>query len=204
MNLLDILQRLGIEHRDIRLDNIIVRDQKPVLINFGWAISKDKAFFTPLNLNQVERPLDGVHSDIYSMGKILDSVNRHKYPKFDLVIGLMTDEDRVSRITNLDCLKQLFEAIIRDGDSRSSMETKRTNYKSSINYWRRVKGTESCRWTRARAAEQAQSIQKLSAGRGTGPLKPESRGPACGDNGQQGMEDCFGYSQRPRLARSAK
>ena len=62
------------------------------------------------------------------MGKIFDFVNRHKYPKFDLVIELMTEEDGFSRITNLDCLKQLFDAIGGDSDSRFSLETKNEQF----------------------------------------------------------------------------
>ena len=119
LNLLKILQGHGIEHRDIRPDNLIVRDKQPVLIDFGWAVSKDNTYFTPTCLNSAGgRPLDGLHSDVYSMGKIFDFINRHKYPKFDLVIELMTEEDRLVRITNLDCLKQLFAAISEENNAR--------------------------------------------------------------------------------------
>ena len=45
LNLLTVLRDKGITHRDIRPENIIVRQNKPVLIDFGWAVSGNNPIF---------------------------------------------------------------------------------------------------------------------------------------------------------------
>ena len=77
LNVLEKLREAGIKHRDIRPDNIIIRNQRPVLIDFGWATSEKDEFFTPPALNGLARPMDTMHCDVYSMGKMLSSVNQH-------------------------------------------------------------------------------------------------------------------------------
>ncbi|MEN6449354.1 MAG: hypothetical protein ABFC96_02590 [Thermoguttaceae bacterium] len=166
LNVLDKLREAGIEHRDIRPDNIIIRNGQPVLIDFGWAISETSAFMTPACLNSQTRPADGTHCDVYSMGRVLGFVNRHKYPKFDLVIELMTEEDRLARITDVDCLRQLFNAIAADGESRLFAKVEE-GQPSAIE--RLLMQSQRHRTLLAAAqtlaAEQSQTIQAVSAER---------------------------------------
>jgi serine/threonine protein kinase len=68
------LRAAAIRHRDIRLDNILVRDGHPVLIDFGWAETKDQPCFTPGNLGGLERIIPGPPCDIYSMGKVFQQI----------------------------------------------------------------------------------------------------------------------------------
>jgi 2-polyprenyl-3-methyl-5-hydroxy-6-metoxy-1,4-benzoquinol methylase len=111
LSLLGELKCKGVIHRDIRPDNIIIRDGKPVLIDFGWAVSDMLPYFTPPELGNRERPPDGSFCDVYSMGKVLEQVNQHRYPAFDLVIALMMETDQTLRITDLEILKILFASV---------------------------------------------------------------------------------------------
>ena len=108
LNLLSKLKKKRIMHRDIRPENIIIRDGKPVLIDFGWAISNTESYFTPEGLSDSARPGDGSLCDVYSMGKILEEVNQGRYGPFDAVIELMTEDEGSLRLTNLATLKTLF------------------------------------------------------------------------------------------------
>jgi len=111
LNLLLELEEHRILHRDIREDNILVLDNKPVLIDFGWAISEDLPYFTPEGLGLWGRPADGSFCNIYSMGKVFDQLNQHQFPEFDTIIELMTDLDILMRVTDLNTLKMLFNTV---------------------------------------------------------------------------------------------
>jgi serine/threonine protein kinase len=102
------LRRKGITHRDIRADNMLVRDRKPVLMDFGWAVSTSRPYLTPEGLGDSGRPPDGSFCDMYSMGKVFEQTNQHRYPAFDRVIELMTEQDTSLRVTNPDVLLALF------------------------------------------------------------------------------------------------
>jgi serine/threonine protein kinase len=104
------LRRKGISHRDITADNVLVRDGKPVLLDFGWAVSGRRPYFTPDGLGDSGRPSDGSFCDVYSMGKVFDQINQHRYPMFDRVIGLMIEEDASLRVTDPDVLMTLFSS----------------------------------------------------------------------------------------------
>ena len=103
----------GILHRNIRRDNVFMQGGKPVLRDFGWAISEHDAYFSPLGLGGYERSPDALFSDVYSMGKILEYVNRQHYRPFDWVISLMTMEDASLRITDLVVLRTLFDTALK-------------------------------------------------------------------------------------------
>ena len=109
LNILGELKQKGIIHRDIRLDNLLMRDGIPVLLDFGWAVSEKQPYHIPSGLGELGRPPDGSFCDVYSMGKVLEQVNQGRYPKFADVIQLMTEPDAYLRITDLTLLKLLFE-----------------------------------------------------------------------------------------------
>lgn len=113
LNILDSLSEHGLLHRNICRDNIMIENGKPILFDFGWAVSEDKPLFAPFGLGGSERPKDGSFSDVYSMGKILEYVSQKRYPAFDWVISLMTAQDSLMRITDLKTLKTLFNMARR-------------------------------------------------------------------------------------------
>ncbi len=108
MAILRLLNEHGITHRDIRADNIIMRNNQPVLIDFGWAISDKYNYLTPPGLGDDGRLPDGGFCDVYAMGKALQKINNNRYPQFDVVIDMMAEPDDSLRITNLDMLDLLF------------------------------------------------------------------------------------------------
>jgi serine/threonine protein kinase len=116
LNLLEELKRHGLTHRDIHASNILIRNEKPVLIDFGWAISATQTYFTPPELNLVGRPPDGNSCDVYAMGKVFEQINQHRYPAFERVIELMTDPDASLRITDIDTLRILFASASAAAD----------------------------------------------------------------------------------------
>jgi serine/threonine protein kinase len=107
------LKDKGISHRNIRRENILVQDGKPVLLDFGWAVSEQEPYFSPAGLGGYESDPGGRFSDIYSMGKILEYVNRQHHQAFDWVISLMTRKDGLLRITDLPVLKILFQSALK-------------------------------------------------------------------------------------------
>ena len=112
LNILVELEETGITHRNICRDTILVKDGKPVLLDLSWAISEGESYFSPSGLGGYERPPDGHFSDVYSMGKILEYVNRQHHRAFDWVISLMVERDRRMRITDLMVLKALFKTAM--------------------------------------------------------------------------------------------
>ena len=113
LNILLDLEKKGITHRNICRDNILVQDGKPVLLDFAWAISEQEPYFSPSGLGGYERPPDGSFSDVYSMGKVFQYVNRQHYRAFDWVISLMTMAEVRMRITDLIVLKTLFTTALK-------------------------------------------------------------------------------------------
>jgi glycosyltransferase involved in cell wall biosynthesis len=112
LNVLLGLKEKGITHRNICRDNILVQGNKPVLLDFGWAISEHEPYFSPPGLGGYEHAPDGSFSDVYSIGRILEYVNRQHYLAFDQVISLMTNKDAAMRITDLAVLKTLFHMAL--------------------------------------------------------------------------------------------
>lgn len=110
-----LLRQLGeqaITHRNISRETVLVQANRPLLLDFSWAVSEQEPYFSPIGLGGYERPPDGRFSDVYSMGKIFEYINRLHYPAFDRVISLMTAREAQMRITDLAVLEVLFETAL--------------------------------------------------------------------------------------------
>jgi len=110
LEILKALRRQGILHRDISGQNILVREGKPVLLDFDWAVSLAHPFFTPEGLGRTGQPPDGSYCDVYSMGKVFEQINHGRYPAFDPVIEMMAESNASLRTTDLDTVMVLFAA----------------------------------------------------------------------------------------------
>ena len=111
LNCLEQLEKVGITHRDIQANNILIRDGKPVLIDFGWAISKEHPYITPPGLSYQKTPPDGSFSNVYQMGILFENINNHKYLYFEYIISRMTDPGSSTRTEDIATLRRLFGLV---------------------------------------------------------------------------------------------
>lgn len=112
-DLLKILKELkfkNITHRDISPSNILIRNKLPVLIDFGWAESKDIVGIDAPGLGGVFKPKDGSFSDIYSMGKVITLIT-NGLVEYSEIVEIMTNENSLTRINDISKLIQLVENI---------------------------------------------------------------------------------------------
>jgi len=109
--ILELLHLKSIRHRDIRMDNLLFRNEKLVLIDFGWAESFDSKISTPPFLGGDEKAPDGNHCDVYSMGKVIENVNANIYEHVTQLAQLMANRDPVLRITNLNHLRTIWKTL---------------------------------------------------------------------------------------------
>jgi glycosyltransferase involved in cell wall biosynthesis/tRNA A-37 threonylcarbamoyl transferase component Bud32 len=112
LNMLLELKEKGVTHRNICRDNILVQGNKPILLDFGWAVSEQEPYFSPSGLGGYEHAPEDSFSDVFSIGRILEYVNRQHYRAFDQVISLMTNKDPTLRITEIDVLNTLFHTAL--------------------------------------------------------------------------------------------
>ena len=98
----------GITHRDIRSDNILVRDGRPVLIDFGWAVSPQHPYITPGGLGDAGRAPEGF-CDAYAMGVALTPAFAH-HPELLHVLAAMTRPSAAGRVTDPAALRELVDA----------------------------------------------------------------------------------------------
>jgi serine/threonine protein kinase len=108
LNLLAELKVRKIVHRDIRKENILIRDGKPVLIDFGWSVDEGETYITPQELGRDGRPPDGTFCDVYSMGKVFERSDESRNTAISLVTTLMTERDGALRITSPSTLRAIF------------------------------------------------------------------------------------------------
>lgn len=101
LDLLVDLADAAVEHRDIHRDNVLVREGRPVLIDFGWATAPGLPVFTPEGfaprLNS---------SDVHAMGVMLEGAGRRAGQAVPVVM-MMTNDDPEFRIDDPHLLRAL-------------------------------------------------------------------------------------------------
>lgn len=106
LDFLGKLQTSGIQHRDLHADNILIRHGLPVIIDFSWSTFPGNSSPMPHGLSET-LPDQTEPCDIFSAGKVLQKLNRGRFPKFNVVHELMTAEDPLLRITDTNFLRKL-------------------------------------------------------------------------------------------------
>jgi hypothetical protein len=107
LKILEMLAAQRITHRDIRPENIIVREQQPVLIDFGWAVSPEHPYYTPGPF-QNQPPT----CDLIGMAKVIEAVNRQRYPQVSAVVGAMLQVNPVTPAPPLKALREMFQQAL--------------------------------------------------------------------------------------------
>ena len=124
ISILEELKLKNIFHRDILPNNIIIRNHEPVLIDFGWSITKGEKFLTPDGIGAWARPSNGSFSDAYSMGVSLFGFGV-LFPEYYPVIKKLIDSVGFGAGINYKSLKKrLSSATDTDGQN---------NYPKKIN-----------------------------------------------------------------------
>lgn len=108
LSLLQALQEKGVMHRDIRLENLLVRDGRPVLIDFGWACAEDCPHITPEGLGAEGRPPESRYSDLYSMGVVFERL-AFFFPSWLHLARAMTRFDSEARETDFGRLHRMVD-----------------------------------------------------------------------------------------------
>ncbi|MGC3990528.1 MAG: hypothetical protein QM796_12780 [Chthoniobacteraceae bacterium] len=111
LGILTALKKAGITHRDIHVHNLLLREGRPVLIDFGWAISNELPCFTPRDLGDAGRPPDGSFCDVYAMGQVFAACVPVGSRLFEPLIKVMIDPNPRRRVTSLPVLKQRLKEI---------------------------------------------------------------------------------------------
>ena len=111
LNILMELKTVSVKHRDIIIENVIVRNSLPVLIDFGWAEENDDSYITPQGLGNEGRLPDGTYCDVYAIGKLFARLIPKDEKMFRPLIKMMTETDTTKRITNIDDLKSKLSSI---------------------------------------------------------------------------------------------
>jgi serine/threonine protein kinase/SAM-dependent methyltransferase len=134
LDLLVELRAAGIEHRDIRPENLLVRNDRPVLIDFGFAVADDAPFFIGHDLGGPWRPPDGSFCDVYTMGRVLEKLVSSNFRSVRDVLALMTQLDPALRVTDPSLLKRILlqvihPIIITKGSNLMSVNRRKTKSK---------------------------------------------------------------------------
>jgi SAM-dependent methyltransferase len=110
LEILEQLEQAGIEHRDITPRNLLVRDGRPVLIDFGWGRREDQPFVTPPTLGGRGRAPEGP-DDLFAMGTLFGELLPVGSKLFAPLIAAMTAPARKARVRDLRELRRLLAGL---------------------------------------------------------------------------------------------
>ncbi|HEY9680566.1 MAG TPA: hypothetical protein V6C86_03145 [Oculatellaceae cyanobacterium] len=130
-NILLTLQNAGIQHRDIQPNNFMLRNGKPVLIDFGWAVTDKMPMLLPAGLLTLAP--DGQACDAYAIGLMLCDFANEKFPELLSFFELMTEADPSVRITDANDLLLLFNLVTADpGDIPNNNNNNNNNNQTPL------------------------------------------------------------------------
>ncbi|MDP6504491.1 MAG: hypothetical protein QF886_12785 [Planctomycetota bacterium] len=107
VSILEILDAQGITHRDIHGRNILVRRGRPVLLDFGWAVSREMPQGMPSTKGWSNFPPDREFCDIYSMGVALNGLAK-AFPQLRPFVTAMTEAKKADR-SDLNSLRKMLQ-----------------------------------------------------------------------------------------------
>lgn len=119
LDLLRHLQLAGVVHRRIGVESILVREGRPVLIDFECARSRTKPDWEPLGPLDCDSAAEAADWDVHCLGRVLEDLSRGHYPIFDLAINMMTESEPSLRLSDLGTLKRWFAAATVCGKEAS-------------------------------------------------------------------------------------
>jgi serine/threonine protein kinase len=106
-DILDQLAAQKITHRDIRPENIIVRDLQPVLIDFGWAVSPEHPYHTPGPF--MHQPAT---CDLIGMPKVISAAAGQDHPQVQALTAAMSQTNPVLPPPSLPRLRRMFDELV--------------------------------------------------------------------------------------------
>jgi hypothetical protein len=157
VNILEELEAAQVVHRDISVSNMLIRDGRPVLMDFAWSVSKGSPYETPWTAFSGYADHDGINVDTFMMGRLLKSVNDGAIPEMAVLADLMSNELPSLRLSDLGCIRSILELWIEtplesvpggdqnggadktsvDGAGGHSVESLRTLYEMLVQSTRR-------------------------------------------------------------------
>lgn len=144
---MSMVHKAGILHRDLHLGNILLKNNRIILMDFG--LSKDTMiehslmststpknshyFMDPIGLSNFIK-LDKL-SDIYSVGKIIDYITRNSEinTKLSFVINKSTDRIREQRYADLEDLLSDLKSTLKDVSQEEKIEKIEKNIRQGKN-----------------------------------------------------------------------
>jgi uncharacterized coiled-coil protein SlyX len=160
LEILAELESAGIQHRDIQPNNLMVRQGKPVLLDFGWAMTERMPMLLPAGLLSLTP--DGQACDAYAMGRILSDLAQDKFPELLCVFELMTEPDPAARITDAKGLITLAELAVREqSEKHETGETEATDTAAGGNSKLLQKLVANLRISRARLKGEREEYRAL-------------------------------------------
>lgn len=122
LNILEELNAAQIVHRDIYMKNILVRDDRPVLLDFAWSVWRGSPYETPRSDEIQYGDHDGVNVDTFMMGHVLKRVNDGTFPEMSELADLMSHDLPSLRLTDLGCIRSILELWLAEAPEHKPVD----------------------------------------------------------------------------------
>jgi len=113
------LHELGIVHGDIRDANVIIENQRPILINLGWSV--------PSEYTETLSHAHYVAADLRALGKLLRAVSEN-HPHFATIASLMMQSQPNEPIIDLATASIIAQLLLENDDGSRADNTPRSEF----------------------------------------------------------------------------